>query len=978
MDRSPYKFLAPYGIADSDLFVGREHEVETLLGDIISSRLVVLFARTGTGKTSLINAGVRPRLEALDYRTLHLRVESDPLLVVRRALDEAGLVTPADADSTVPDQLRQASRQLEKPIVLFFDQFEKFFIRFRNGSQGRTAPVGKFVTVIAELYRDRDSGIHTVFSMREEYFVELEAFRDEIPSIFQNESTLRLRPLLRAQAERAITEPAAILGVPIDEGLSERIVSDLEHDGFVNPPELQIVCDTLWRASGGKRLSLADYEMLGGAAELFRRRLEEEISQLPEPQLALLDPLVPALRTSDGTKYMRGVDELRESLRADEKAFRDLVTAMKAAHLLNELQIGRATYVEWVSDFLAARSEDIRTSARLTLHRRTLQKAAMRSQKPDPLSSRLAALVFPIPREQFASISEDLKLLRVDGEVARRGLVTALARGVPARGWLEVAARTGVDIRGLLRALIVDPDFPEAGAATLRLLAELRDDPVAVPLLEEALAEPRLRMTALDSLTQLETAEATDALRRAVGGAPAAAAEAIDALRRMGTPAAITALTDIVGHDDAFALRAASALNAVATEPEILGRAPTAREAFTGVLDKHSGRLLRIALREGVQARVWFERAREHGVAVWTLLREEVSNPIDVEEGNRAVALLRELPDEQAGELLELALAQPSLGRVAADALGHRGREPLMAPQQPAPSPRVRVPAFERGGIQWNLLLRRIKAGRCLPILGPGLAYPRLPLSSQIAEKWESELDLPRWGNTKSLARVAQWFSAATDPMYVKESFAQEVSALSARDVAMADDSYAMLAKLPFQLYLTKGFDDFLEQALRSFNRDVISDICSWNSAAPMRALHHYDYGVSTDRPLVLHLYGRLDIPESLVLSEDDHVQFLTATLTQEDIVAPEVKSAIASHMRLVLGESAEALVAPSSLQGLLNWGSPELRRSGLMVLLEPEDETIVPYLQRRADRDGIQIFWGTVDQFIAELSARWEAGLPE
>ena len=82
----PYKFLDSYGPGDHDIFVSRDREVETLVGDVISSRLVVLFAKTGTGKTSLINAGVRPRLADLDYETFYARVEHDPVDAVRNVL----------------------------------------------------------------------------------------------------------------------------------------------------------------------------------------------------------------------------------------------------------------------------------------------------------------------------------------------------------------------------------------------------------------------------------------------------------------------------------------------------------------------------------------------------------------------------------------------------------------------------------------------------------------------------------------------------------------------------------------------------------------------------------------------------------------------------------------------------------------------------------------------------------------------------
>ena len=83
---SPYKFLYPYEYRDEKLFFGRDEEIKLLVADIVVSRLVVLFAPTGTGKTSLINAGVRPVLERRGYATFYVRVSKDPVRSAREIL----------------------------------------------------------------------------------------------------------------------------------------------------------------------------------------------------------------------------------------------------------------------------------------------------------------------------------------------------------------------------------------------------------------------------------------------------------------------------------------------------------------------------------------------------------------------------------------------------------------------------------------------------------------------------------------------------------------------------------------------------------------------------------------------------------------------------------------------------------------------------------------------------------------------------
>src|SRR3954468_3136326 len=109
----PYKFLDSYGPDDRDIFVARDREAETLVGDIISSRLVVLFAKTGTGKTSLINAGVRPRLEDRGYATFFIRAREDPLQSARATL-RADAPGRFPRKGTFSEQLRGLVRRLKQ------------------------------------------------------------------------------------------------------------------------------------------------------------------------------------------------------------------------------------------------------------------------------------------------------------------------------------------------------------------------------------------------------------------------------------------------------------------------------------------------------------------------------------------------------------------------------------------------------------------------------------------------------------------------------------------------------------------------------------------------------------------------------------------------------------------------------------------------------------------------------------------------
>ena len=143
----------------------------------------------------------------------------------------------------------------------------------------------------------------------------------------------------------------------VDEGLPERVVGELSRGGVVEPARLSIVCDTLWRAGGERALRMADYERLGGAEAIVSRRLEQDIAVLSDEHLRLLGALLPHLRTVRETKYLRGFDELAKALDTRPDKLDSLVSELKSAHLMHESVINRDRYVEWVSDYVAARTD---------------------------------------------------------------------------------------------------------------------------------------------------------------------------------------------------------------------------------------------------------------------------------------------------------------------------------------------------------------------------------------------------------------------------------------------------------------------------------------------------------------------------------------------------------------------------------------------------------------------------------------------
>ncbi|HKP35213.1 MAG TPA: hypothetical protein VJT71_00020, partial [Pyrinomonadaceae bacterium] len=525
MASSPYKFLDYYDIDEADSFFGRERETEILLSDVIATPLVLLFAKTGSGKTSLINAGVRPRLEELGYRTFYIRVERDPTRSAREALRQARLLPARIIKKSLDFQLIDTVRRLKRPIVLFFDQFEEFFLYIVNKSPEKAR---KFIANVAELYSNPDSGVHLVFSFREEFFVEMDAFREEIPTIFHNDSNLRLRWLDETQARLAITGPAKNVRLKIEEPLLERLLSDLSENGRVEPARLQIICDTLWRERARGRIRLAAYEKLGGATRILDWRLGQDINKaLNDGQLELLRKLIPHLANTDrGTKYIRGLNELTESLGTTKESLRKLIDKLKGLHLVRESTRYEEVYVEWTSDYLAERTQYLEQRVHAISLRRMLTNGLERAKVERSRTTRSARRLedrlwnLYLSPGEFDVISSNESLL---GDLSSSEVeflfAASLEHGARMDLWFQRAIQNKETRQKAWRILedkIVNPEArAEQAENAVRLLGAQRTG-AAMKLLKKALAQESLASTTISVLGEMRTKAAMKILQGAL------------------------------------------------------------------------------------------------------------------------------------------------------------------------------------------------------------------------------------------------------------------------------------------------------------------------------------------------------------------------------------------------------------------------------------------------------------------------------
>jgi DNA-binding winged helix-turn-helix (wHTH) protein len=294
----PYKFLDYFTEQDAQIFFGREPEVETVCSQIVAHRTFNLHGRSGVGKSSIVRAGLLPRLKAEGHTVSVIRCFTEPLHQIRAALADALGERMSDdpaREALALEELVERFRD-SRPghsVIFFIDQFEEFFTLLGEETKQR------FLDSIKEVVSDKTLPFHLVFVLREDLLAEMSFLKVAIPEIYYHE--YRLKRLGREQAARAITGPARAAGCRYEPQLVERLLDDLSDEEGVDPPQLQIVCDNLYDArEPGGALTLAIYERLGTASQILAGYLERVLRRFNTADLRAAKEVLTSLISAEG------------------------------------------------------------------------------------------------------------------------------------------------------------------------------------------------------------------------------------------------------------------------------------------------------------------------------------------------------------------------------------------------------------------------------------------------------------------------------------------------------------------------------------------------------------------------------------------------------------------------------------------------------------------------------------------------------
>ncbi len=295
----------------------------------------------------------------------------------------------------------------------------------------------------------------------------------------------------------------------------------------------------------------------------------------------------------------------------------------------------------------------------------------------------------------------------------------------------------------------------------------------------------------------------------------------------------------------------------------------------------------------------------------------------------------------------------------------------------------------------WDTLLTRIRAGKCTPFLGAAVNYGFLPLGGEIANAWATQFDYPLESRS-DLAKVAQFLAIKNDATRPKELILDRLDkSRKPFDFNDADEPLNVLAKLPLPVYITTNYDDLLYEAITHHGnpsgRKPEIEVCKWNKSLSIPASlfrRGSKFKPSTQTPVIYHLHGHRSVLDSLVLTEDDYLDFLvnmSKDMSKERDAAflpARIQEAITGSSVMFVGYSLADIDFRVLFRGLLGNLEAALGRMSVAVQLPYDsanpnkhkaEEYVTQYFGKMRGTE-LRVYWGDAKSFARELWRRFNA----
>jgi DNA-binding SARP family transcriptional activator/WD40 repeat protein len=333
----PYKGLLRFEHEDASWYFGRERLVAELLGMVATTRCTSIVGASGSGKSSLVRAGLLAALRddalpgSANWPHVLLVPGTDPLLELARAL---ALVSHAASPDSVRDRLIEApesvsnlttraldGRDPDSRLVLVVDQLEEVFTVCDD-----EVTRDRFLEVLVHAARDPEARTTVVVAIRADYYGWFAAHPE--PAALLAGANVLVGPMRPDELQRAMEEPARRAGLVLEDGLVEQIFDDVGTEPGALPLLETALLET-WIRRSGHMLTLEGYAAAGGVRGAVAQLADDVYERLSAVEREVARGLL--LRLAEpgvGTDDVRRRAPLEE-LVVDEEHARVLATLVE-------------------------------------------------------------------------------------------------------------------------------------------------------------------------------------------------------------------------------------------------------------------------------------------------------------------------------------------------------------------------------------------------------------------------------------------------------------------------------------------------------------------------------------------------------------------------------------------------------------------------------------------------------------------------
>ncbi|HEY9849983.1 MAG TPA: caspase family protein [Leptolyngbyaceae cyanobacterium] len=430
---NPYRGLCPFEFEQEKYFCGRELAVRALMERLSTCRFLAVIGRSGSGKSSLVKAGLLPHLKRDRLpSSSHWDIET---------------FTPGKFPLGKLVEILDRRKQLSQPFVLFIDQFEEVFTLCDNEAERQA-----FMEAMAEEASASERLTRVIVAIRGDFLDRCAAYPEAAKLINRTQPTTYVVPPLSYEGlEEAIEIPAQLHGVKFEEGLVSQIADDVD-DQPGALPLLQYALKELWQVciekseSSERLLTKKGYEQIGGVKGALEKRANLVYQGFVEDNRAFVRQLFTELvQLGEGKEVTRrrvhwerleaianSIDQLRRVVEklANERLIVTDENNVEVAHeaLLSEWSLLR----NWIEED----RENIRLGRRLEAYCREWQETYQKSDEALLTGARLVAIAewvekthprLPVEEEDFLQKSLEKRNKEIQWELEQERKLREMA-----------------------------------------------------------------------------------------------------------------------------------------------------------------------------------------------------------------------------------------------------------------------------------------------------------------------------------------------------------------------------------------------------------------------------------------------------------------------------------------------------------------------------------------------------------------------